>query len=93
MNQPTHATVTFQMALQVTDPEAFLAWAATTADEATEGQPPAWREATKALVSDVPSALRWAYQNDPDTDPPGVTVTDKSLDVDAVELPMTVARR
>jgi hypothetical protein len=28
VNQPTYATVTFQMSLQVTDPELFLAWAA-----------------------------------------------------------------
>ncbi len=87
VKQPTHATVTFQMSLQVTDPEAFLAWAATAVDQATEGQPLAWRQATRVLVSTVPDALRWAYQADPDTDPPGVTVTGRSLDVEAAEHP------
>ena len=81
MNQPTHATVTYQMSLEVTDPDAFLAWAATAADTATEGQPAVWRQTTRALVADVPGALRWAYQADPDTDPPGVTVTGRALDV------------
>jgi len=93
VNQPTHATVTFQMSLHVTDPEAFLAWAAAAADASTVGQPPVWREATRALVRDLPSALRWAYQAEPDTDPSGVTVTGRSLDVEAAEPPVTVARR
>ena len=93
LNQPTHATVTFQMSLQVTDPEAFLAWVAAAADTATEGQSPVWREATRALVSDVPIALRWAYQNDPDTDPPGVVVTGRNLDLISAEPPATAASR
>jgi len=93
MNQPTHATVTFQMSLQVTDPEAFLTWAATAADASTVGQPPVWREATRALVRDVPGALRWTYQVEPDTDPPGVVVTSRSLDVEAAEPPVAVPHR
>lgn len=84
MTTPTTATVTLQMTLEVADPEAFLAWAAA-ADNATRGQTLARREATQALVSDVPSALRWVHQADPDIDPPDVTVTGRSLGVEATE--------
>ena len=84
MTTTQHVTVTFQMSLEVTNPDAFLAWAAAAADRATEGQPTVWREATRALVRDVPGALRWTYDHDPDTDPPGVVVTGRALDVQAV---------
>ena len=84
MTTKQHATVTFQVSLEVTDPDAFLAWAATTADRATDGQPTVWREATRALVCDVPGALRWTYDHDPDAEPPGIVITNRALDVQAV---------
>lgn len=81
MNTTTHATIAYQVSLEVTDPDAFLTWAAAAADAATEGRPAVWRDATRALVANIPSALRWAYKHDPDTNPPGVTVTSRALDV------------
>jgi len=93
VNQQTHATVTFQVSLEVTDPDAFLAWAAAAANSATEGQPAVWREATRALVGDIPGALRWAYEHDPDVYPPGVAVIGRALDVQTASAPVSPARR
>ena len=59
MTTTQHATVTFQVSLEATDPDAFFAWVAAAADRSAEGQPAAWREATRTLVRNVPGALRW----------------------------------
>lgn len=83
MTTTQQAAVTFQMSWDVVDPDALLAWAPAPADRSTEGWPAGWREATRALVADIPGALRWANQAKPDTDPPGFTVTARALDVQA----------
>lgn len=76
MTQPTQCTLTMEMRLEVTDPDALLTWAAHEATRSTVGQPALQQEMTRALVQDVAGALRWAYTTDPDCEPPGIVLLD-----------------
>ena len=82
MTEPVHCTLTMRMHLEVTDPDALLAWAAREAGRETHGQSALHQELTLALVRDVPGALRWAYTADPDCEPPGVVLVAASVAVE-----------
>ena len=74
MTSPVQCTLTMRMGLEVTDPDALLAWAAREVTRQTHGQSALHQELTLGLVRDVPGALRWAYTVDPDCEPPGVVL-------------------
>lgn len=74
MTDPVQFTLTMRTHLEVTDPDALLAWAAHEVTRGTGGQPGLHQELTLGLVRDFPEALRWAYTADPDREPPGVVL-------------------
>jgi len=74
MTDPVQCTLTMRTHLEVTDPDALLAWAAREVTRQTHGRSALHQELTLALVRDVPGALRWAYTADPDCEPPGVVL-------------------
>ena len=82
MTEPVRATITLQMHLEVTDPTALLAWACREVVQSTAGEPALHREMSLALVRDVPGALRWAFADDPDCDPPGIALIGSAVGVD-----------
>ena len=67
-------TLTMRTHLEVTDPDALLAWVAREVGQQTPGQSALHQELSLALVRDVPEALRWAHTADPDREPPGVVL-------------------
>ena len=74
MTDPVQCALTMRTHLEVTDPDALLAWAAREVTRQTHGRSALHQELTLALVRDVPGALRWAYTADPDCEPPGVVL-------------------
>ena len=74
MTEPVRCILTMRMALEVTDPDALLAWVAREVLRETHGQSALHQELTLRLVQDVREALRWAFTIDPDCEPPGVSV-------------------
>ena len=74
MTDPVQFTLTMRTHLEVTDPDALLAWAAREVGRTTHGRSALHKELSLALARDVPEALRWAYTADPDREPPGVVL-------------------